>query len=32
MGEVSKPTKRTFWKATNGTVVHEGFTEIVTYG
>jgi len=25
---VEKPTKRTFWKVTQGEIVHEGYTEI----
>lgn len=28
MAEIKFPEKRTFWKATNGTIVHEGFTDI----
>jgi hypothetical protein len=28
MAEINNPSKRTFWKATNGTIVHEGFTDI----
>ena len=27
MKEVKKPKKRSFWKATNGSVTHKGFTE-----
>lgn len=25
---IEKPTKRTFWKVTQGTLIHEGYTEI----
>lgn len=28
MEEISKPDKRTFWKASFGDLVHEGFTEV----
>ena len=27
MAEIKYPEKRTFWRATNGTIVHEGFTD-----
>ena len=27
MGDINKPSKRIFWKAQNGEILHEGFTE-----
>lgn len=28
MGEINKPSQRTFWKTTNGDIEHEGYTDI----